>query len=77
MSANVRQPGGSTAGRFGATMRSMPQISRVLLVTDRRDVPAVRDPTGAKIRRYRLARLQLDSRAGGPKRFDHLKRVYD
>jgi hypothetical protein len=58
-------------------MSAMPRISRVLLVADRRDVPAVRDPNAAKVRRYRLARLQLESRAAGRKRFDHLKRVYD
>jgi hypothetical protein len=75
--ANVRQPGGVAARELRAIMRAMPRISRVLLVPDRRDTPAVRDPTAAKIRRYRLARVQLESRAAGRKRFDHLKRIYD
>jgi hypothetical protein len=50
--------------------------SKVLLVADRRTVPASRRDT--PIRRYRLARVRLDSRpAGGESRFDYLKRVYD
>jgi len=32
----------------------------------------------ARVRRYRLARLQIDGRSSDPAfRFDHLKRVYD
>ena len=77
MRADVRQPGGGAPPEFGAIIRVMPRISRVLLVPDRRDIPAVRDPTTAKVRRYRLARLRLESRAAGRKRFDHLKRTYD
>jgi hypothetical protein len=50
--------------------------ARVLLV-ERRDTVAPRDPNAPKIRRYRLARLQLNGRAGGRSRFDHLRRVYD
>jgi hypothetical protein len=50
--------------------------SKVLLIADRRPVPANRRDT--PIRRYRLARLRLDSRsAGSESRFDYLKRVYD
>jgi hypothetical protein len=50
--------------------------SKVLLVADRRTVPGARRDT--PIRRYRLARLRLDSRAAeGESRFDYLKRVYD
>ena len=50
--------------------------SKVLLVADRRPVPATRE-SGA-VRRYRLARLRFDSRpAGGESRFEYLKRVYD
>ena len=50
--------------------------SKVLLVADRRTVPASRRDT--PLRRYRLARVRLDSRpAGGESRFDYLKRVYD
>jgi hypothetical protein len=50
--------------------------ARVLLV-ERRDTVAPRDPNAPKIRRYRLARLQLNGRTAGRPRFDHLRRVYD
>jgi hypothetical protein len=50
--------------------------ARVLLV-ERRDTVAPRDPNAPKIRRYRLARLQLNGRPGGRGRFDHLRRSYD
>jgi hypothetical protein len=50
--------------------------SKVLLVADRRTVPANRRDT--PIRRYRLARLRLDSGpTGAESRFEYLKRVYD
>jgi hypothetical protein len=50
--------------------------SKVLLVADRRTAPGSR--RDIPIRRYRLARVRLDSRpAGGESRFDYLKRVYD
>jgi hypothetical protein len=50
--------------------------SKVLLVADRRTVPASRRDT--PIRRYRLARVRFDSRpAEGESRFEYLKRVYD
>lgn len=50
--------------------------SKVLLVADRRTVPASRRDT--PIRRYRLARVRFDSRpAAGESRFEYLKRVYD
>ena len=50
--------------------------SKVLLVADRRQLPASRRDT--PIRRYRLARLRLDSRpAGSESRFEYLKRTYD
>jgi hypothetical protein len=49
--------------------------SKVLLVADRRTVPASRRDT--PIRRYRLARLRLDSQPTGEPRFEYLKRVYD
>lgn len=49
--------------------------SKVLLVADRRAVPADRRDT--PIRRYRLARVRLDSRSAGEPRFEYLKRVYD
>jgi hypothetical protein len=50
--------------------------ARVLLV-ERRDTVAPRDPNAPKIRRYRLARLQLNGRPAGRARFEHLRRVYD
>jgi hypothetical protein len=50
--------------------------ARVLLV-ERRDTVAPRDPNAPKIRRYRLARLQLNGRATGRNRFEHLSRTYD
>jgi hypothetical protein len=50
--------------------------SKVLLVADRRPVPASRD--SGPVRRYRIARLRLESRpAGTESRFEYLKRVYD
>ena len=50
--------------------------SKVLLVADRR--PATSTQQNTPVRRYRLARLRLDSRASGAEsRFDYLKRVYD
>jgi hypothetical protein len=50
--------------------------SKVLLVADRR-VPSS-PPEATPVRRYRLARLRLDSRpAGSGARFEYLKRVYD
>jgi hypothetical protein len=51
-------------------------VARVLLV-ERRDTVAQRDPDAPKIRRYRLARLQLNGRRTGHNRFDHLHRTYD
>jgi hypothetical protein len=60
-------------------MLAMPRpltASKVLLVADRRTGPDNRRDT--PIRRYRLARLRLDSRAAGDEsRFEYLKRVYD
>lgn len=53
-------------------MTSPAQLSRVLLVADRPAQSAT--PTKAKIRRYRLARLQLEARDA---RFAHLRRAYD
>jgi hypothetical protein len=42
-----------------------------------RDTVAPRDPNAPKVRRYRLARLQLNGRASGRARFEHLRRSYD
>lgn len=51
--------------------------ARILLL-ERRDTVAPRDPNGARVRRYRLARLRVDGRgAAGRSRFEHLKRGYD
>jgi hypothetical protein len=44
---------------------------------ERRDTVAQRDPNARKVRRYRLARLQLNGRATGGNRFEHLRRTYD
>ena len=50
--------------------------SKLILVEDRNGSSDAERP--ARVRRYRLARLQLDGRSGDPaSRFDHLKRVYD
>jgi hypothetical protein len=76
-----------TAGRWGAqgvraTMSFMSAPSaaasaaRVLLV-ERRDTIAPRDPNAPKVRRYRLARLQLNGRSTGRGRYEHLRRGYD
>ncbi|HUZ28411.1 MAG TPA: hypothetical protein VMU90_04165 [Solirubrobacteraceae bacterium] len=49
------------------------RTSRVVLLEDTR---AMASP--GPLRRYRLARLQLDGRSADPeKRFAHLKRIYD
>ena len=50
--------------------------ARVLLV-ERRDTVTQRDHNAPKIRRYRLARLQLNGRSAGRNRFEHLRRTYD
>jgi hypothetical protein len=42
-----------------------------------RDTVARRDPNAPKVRRYRLARLQLNGRPTGRARFEHLRRSYD
>jgi hypothetical protein len=55
---------------------SVAAAARVLLV-ERRDTVAPRDPNAPKVRRYRLARLQLNGRGTGRGRYEHLRRVYD
>jgi hypothetical protein len=50
--------------------------SKLLLVADPRRASAPAASTA--VRRYRLARLKLESRATDPvNRFEHLKRVFD
>jgi hypothetical protein len=50
--------------------------SKLILVEDR--TAASDAHRGAPVRRYRLARLQIEGRSSDPaSRFEHLKRVYD
>lgn len=50
--------------------------SKLILVEDRSATPDAHRP--APVRRYRLARLQIEGRSSDPaSRFDHLKRIYD
>jgi hypothetical protein len=52
-------------------------MTRLMLV-HRRDTPAPRNPDAPKIRRYRLARMQLNATRGGvPSGTSHLRRMYD
>jgi hypothetical protein len=49
--------------------------SKLILVEDRSAAAADRS---APVRRYRLARLQIEGRpTDSASRFDHLKRIYD
>lgn len=59
-------------------MSALPAVSpaRVLLV-ERRDTVAQRDPNAPKIRRYRLARVQLNGRPAARNRIEQLRRTYD
>jgi hypothetical protein len=56
-------------------------VARVLLVNERRDTVAPRDPNAPRIRRYRLARVQLNPPAAAARsraeRVATLRRVYD
>ena len=56
---------------------SVHTASRLLLVSQRRDTVAIRDPTAAKVRRYRLARVQLNAARAASARHEHLKRLHD
>lgn len=49
--------------------------SRILLFTDK--APVTTNATELKVRRYRLARVQLNESRGVQDRFGHLKRSYD
>jgi hypothetical protein len=58
------------------TMNRPLTSSKLLLVADQRG-GAARGPA-EPVRRYRIARLRLESRATQPAgRFEHLKRVFD
>ena len=81
MSTDFRPPGGRAQPRkkrpfLNMSANSVAAAARVLLV-ERRDTPAPRDPNAPKVRRYRIARLQLNGRTTGRGRFEHLRRVYD
>ena len=81
MSDHVRPSGGGSNDARGRSSLAMSATSvaaaaRVLLV-ERRDTIAPRDPNARKVRRYRLARLQLNGRATGRGRYEHLRRSYD
>ena len=45
----------------GMTLADRATAARLVLV-ERRDIPAARDPAAARVRRYRLARAQLPAR---------------
>jgi hypothetical protein len=45
------------------TLTDRAAAARLVLVEQRRDTVAVRDPSAARVRRYRLARTQLSGRA--------------
>jgi hypothetical protein len=59
-----------------SSMTPSPDTVRIMLV-ERRDTVAARDPRAPKVRRYRLARLQLNPRPGARPRLEHLHRTYD
>lgn len=58
-----------------AMTRPSPSLSRYLLLST--PPPARRDPNGPKVRRYRLARIQVNSRPVSGDRFAHLQRAYE
>ncbi len=47
------------------TLSDRASAARLVLVEQRRDTVAVRDPSAARVRRYRLARTQVGPRSGG------------
>jgi hypothetical protein len=57
-------------------MTPSPAAVRLMLI-ERRDTVAPRDPRAPKVRRYRLARLALNERPGSRPRYDHLTQTYD
>ena len=56
-------PRGAIAEDERMTLPARAAAARLVLV-ERRDTVAVRDPGAARVRRYRLARTQLAGRAG-------------
>ncbi|MDP9344617.1 MAG: hypothetical protein M3P44_02650 [Actinomycetota bacterium] len=59
-------------------MPSPAEAATRLMLLQRRDTVAPRSRDAPKIRRYRLARLQLsDMRSGAPADTAHLRRMYD
>jgi hypothetical protein len=53
-------------------------IARLMLVARRRDTVAAPDPDAPRVRRYRLARVQLNPpRAPIRPRLDHLRQQHD
>ena len=62
-------------------MLSMPtpaEAATRLMLLQRRDTVAARNPDAPKIRRYRLARVHLnDARSAAPTGTAHLRRMYD
>ena len=55
--------------------RPTPSLSRYLLLSS--PVTERRDPAAPKVRRYRLARIEVNGRATAADRFAHLHRSYD
>lgn len=55
--------------------RPSPSLSRYLLLAA--PAPTDRDPNSPKVRRYRLARIQVNGRAPANDRFAHLQRSYE
>lgn len=58
-----------------SAMTSSLAASRLLLLSDRSRTGAGRD--AVKLRRYRIARLELNARRTTADRYGHLKRSYD
>lgn len=55
--------------------RPSPSLSRYLLL--RAPAPSRTHPDAPKVRRYRLARIELNGRSAPGDRFAHLHRFYD
>ncbi|HVP02162.1 MAG TPA: hypothetical protein VMT10_06290 [Solirubrobacteraceae bacterium] len=55
--------------------RPSPSLSRYLLLSA--PTPRHREAGAPKVRRYRLARIQVGGRPVGTERFAHLQRSYD